>query len=269
MLTYTAAPNATGTATITVALQDNGGTANGGVDTSAPQTFTITVTPVNDAPVFTAGAEPDRGSRMPGRRRWRAGRRRSAPDPRTRAGQTLTFNVTEQHEPGAVQRRAGGRRERHADLHAGGERRRDGDDHADAAGQRRHRQRRRRSRRRRRPSRSRHRRQRRAQLHGRRRTRRCSRTPGADRRRLGDGDQRRPGGRSGQTLTFNVTGNTNPGAVQHRAGGLAGRHADLHAGRQHRPARRRSRWRCRTTAAPPTAASTPPRRRASRSPSPA
>jgi hypothetical protein len=34
-----------------VQLHDNGGTTNGGVDTSAPQTFTITVTPVNDAPV--------------------------------------------------------------------------------------------------------------------------------------------------------------------------------------------------------------------------
>ncbi len=38
-------------------LHDNGGTANGGVDTSAAQTFTITVTAVNDAPSFTKGAE--------------------------------------------------------------------------------------------------------------------------------------------------------------------------------------------------------------------
>ena len=43
--------------TVTVPLQDNGGTANGGVDTSAPQTFTITVTAVNDAPSFTKGAD--------------------------------------------------------------------------------------------------------------------------------------------------------------------------------------------------------------------
>lgn len=50
-LTYTPAPNANGTATVTVRLQDNGGTANGGVDTSNPQTFTINFTPVNDAPV--------------------------------------------------------------------------------------------------------------------------------------------------------------------------------------------------------------------------
>ncbi|MHB0969746.1 MAG: cadherin domain-containing protein [Thermoanaerobaculia bacterium] len=56
-LTFTSAPNANGTATITVQLADNGGTANGGVDTSAPQTFVITVTAVNDAPSFTKGGD--------------------------------------------------------------------------------------------------------------------------------------------------------------------------------------------------------------------
>src|SRR5207244_1820063 len=50
-LTYTPAANANGSGTVTVQVHDNGGTANGGVDTSAAQTFTITVTPVNDAPV--------------------------------------------------------------------------------------------------------------------------------------------------------------------------------------------------------------------------
>lgn len=43
-LTYAPAAGATGSATITLAVQDSGGTANGGVDTSATQTFTITVT---------------------------------------------------------------------------------------------------------------------------------------------------------------------------------------------------------------------------------
>jgi alpha-tubulin suppressor-like RCC1 family protein len=52
-LTFTTATNANGTATVTVRAQDDGGTANGGVDTSAPQTFTITITPVNDPPVVT------------------------------------------------------------------------------------------------------------------------------------------------------------------------------------------------------------------------
>jgi CSLREA domain-containing protein len=50
-LTYTPAPNAHGSAVVTISLKDNGGTANGGRDTSGSQTFRITVLPVNDAPV--------------------------------------------------------------------------------------------------------------------------------------------------------------------------------------------------------------------------
>jgi hypothetical protein len=52
-LTYTPAANVSGTSTFDVAVQDSGGTANGGVDTSATQTFTITVNAVNDQPSFT------------------------------------------------------------------------------------------------------------------------------------------------------------------------------------------------------------------------
>ena len=51
-LTYTPAVNANGVATVSVYLRDSGGTANGGVDQSATQTFTITVSAVNDAPVL-------------------------------------------------------------------------------------------------------------------------------------------------------------------------------------------------------------------------
>jgi VCBS repeat-containing protein len=54
-LTYTPAPDAFGTSTFQVMVQDDGGITSGGVDTSAPQTFTITVTGVNDAPSFLAG----------------------------------------------------------------------------------------------------------------------------------------------------------------------------------------------------------------------
>ena len=54
-LTYTAAAEANGSTLVTVTLQDNGGTDNGGVDTSIEHTFTISVTAVNDAPTFTAG----------------------------------------------------------------------------------------------------------------------------------------------------------------------------------------------------------------------
>ncbi len=56
-LTYTPAADASGIAIITVQLQDDGGTANGGQDTSAEQTFTITLLPVNDAPSFAKGPD--------------------------------------------------------------------------------------------------------------------------------------------------------------------------------------------------------------------
>ncbi|MCP4997085.1 MAG: DUF4347 domain-containing protein, partial [Gammaproteobacteria bacterium] len=52
-LSYTSAANAYGSATVSVYLSDNGGTANGGDNTSPTQTFTITVDPVNDSPLFT------------------------------------------------------------------------------------------------------------------------------------------------------------------------------------------------------------------------
>ena len=42
-LTFEPAPEQTGSATVTVVLKDNGGTANGGRDTSDPHTFKITV----------------------------------------------------------------------------------------------------------------------------------------------------------------------------------------------------------------------------------
>jgi hypothetical protein len=42
-LTFTPAKNKTGTATVTVKLQDSGGTANGGLNTSTTQTFTIRI----------------------------------------------------------------------------------------------------------------------------------------------------------------------------------------------------------------------------------
>lgn len=53
-LIYIPAADKNGSATVIVHIQDNGGVVNGGVDTSADQTFAITVTPVNDPPVNTA-----------------------------------------------------------------------------------------------------------------------------------------------------------------------------------------------------------------------
>lgn len=56
-LTFAVAPGSNGTAILTVRLHDSGGTANGGVDTSAPQVFTLTLTPVNDPPVLAVIAD--------------------------------------------------------------------------------------------------------------------------------------------------------------------------------------------------------------------
>ena len=93
-LTYTTAPNAIGSATITLTLSDDGGIANGGVDTSSPaQDFTITVNAVNDAPSFTKGANQtvleEAGAQTVGG--WATA---ISAGPADEAGQTLTFNVT-------------------------------------------------------------------------------------------------------------------------------------------------------------------------------
>ena len=63
-LTYTPAADANGTSTVSVKLTDDGGTGNGGDDESATQTFTITVTPVNDVPSFTKGPDESAPERV-------------------------------------------------------------------------------------------------------------------------------------------------------------------------------------------------------------
>ncbi|MBK9375500.1 MAG: putative Ig domain-containing protein [Holophagales bacterium] len=92
-LTYTPTPSSGGTATITITLSDNGGTANGGVDTSAAQTFTITFNHVNVAPSFTKGADQaafeDAGAQTVAG--WATA---ISPGPPVESGQTVTFNVT-------------------------------------------------------------------------------------------------------------------------------------------------------------------------------
>jgi RTX calcium-binding nonapeptide repeat (4 copies) len=56
-LTYKPVANQSGTAVITVTVKDDGGTADGGID-SLSRTFTVTVAPVNDAPTLDAIANP-------------------------------------------------------------------------------------------------------------------------------------------------------------------------------------------------------------------
>jgi hypothetical protein len=92
-LTYAPAADANGLATITVTALDDGGTANGGSDSSAPMTFTITITAVNDAPTFTAGSDQSVVSLLgaqtvPG---WATG---ITPGPADESSQNVTFNVS-------------------------------------------------------------------------------------------------------------------------------------------------------------------------------
>lgn len=94
-LTYAPAPDANGSATVTVRLHDSGGTANGGIDTSAAQSFTITIVPVNDTPGFVKGADQtvleDSGPRtVPG---WAT----VGAVPADESGQALDFLVSNDH----------------------------------------------------------------------------------------------------------------------------------------------------------------------------
>lgn len=51
---FTPAPNANGSTTFTYYAKDDGGTANGGIDTGTQYSGSITITPVDDAPVAKA-----------------------------------------------------------------------------------------------------------------------------------------------------------------------------------------------------------------------
>ena len=78
---------------MTVSAVDDGGTAFGGSDTSAPQTFTVTVAEVNDAPSFFAGGNQVEligigNQTVPG---WATG---ISSGPPAEAGQSVTFSVT-------------------------------------------------------------------------------------------------------------------------------------------------------------------------------
>ncbi|WP_165371667.1 beta strand repeat-containing protein [Pseudolysobacter antarcticus] len=93
VLTYTSAANANGSATITLVLKDDGGTANGGVDTSAAQTFVINITAVNDPPSFTKGADQTvlENSGLKTVSGWATA---ISPGPADESAQTVSFNVT-------------------------------------------------------------------------------------------------------------------------------------------------------------------------------
>ncbi len=93
-LTYTPAANVNGTATIDVTLSDNGG----GTDTSAPQSFTITVGAGGDAPTFVD--DPYAFTVTAGAGNGTVIGTVSATD--IDAGDTLTYSIQTTSTPGAV-----------------------------------------------------------------------------------------------------------------------------------------------------------------------
>ena len=92
-LTYTPAANANGTATVTVQAKDDGGTANGGNDTSPPLKFTITVKPVNDPPSFAGGADQT-VNESAGAQSVGGWAKNIEPGPPNESGQTVSFLVS-------------------------------------------------------------------------------------------------------------------------------------------------------------------------------
>ncbi|HEX8169718.1 MAG TPA: Ig-like domain-containing protein [Thermoanaerobaculia bacterium] len=93
-LTYEAAPDTNGTATFNVTLSDNGATGGSNSNTSAPQSFTITVNPINDAPTFnlstSSTAVEDSGAKSVSN--FATGMLAGPPD---ESSQTLTFNLSQ------------------------------------------------------------------------------------------------------------------------------------------------------------------------------
>ena len=99
-LTFTPAPDANGTATLTFGARDDGGTALGGVDTALVlRTTTVTMTPVNDPPRFTPGADPvvDEDSGAITVPNWAA---QISAGPADENGQTVRFAVLSNDAPG-------------------------------------------------------------------------------------------------------------------------------------------------------------------------
>ena len=92
-LSYTPAPNANGAATVEIALQDNGGIENGGIDTSATQTFLISVVAVNDAPSFAKGAN-ETAAEDSGAQTGNGWATDISAGPADEIGQTVSFAVT-------------------------------------------------------------------------------------------------------------------------------------------------------------------------------
>ncbi len=97
-LRFTPTADANGSAAISVVVRDNGGTIGGGTDTLT-RTFAVQITPVNDAPDFTAGPDQTVDSQAGPQTRaaWATG---FSPGPANESGQALqTYNVVSNTSP--------------------------------------------------------------------------------------------------------------------------------------------------------------------------
>jgi hypothetical protein len=93
-LTYTPALHANGTATITVEAQDSGSNTPPNSNTSASQQLTITVNAVNDPPSFTIAGNPAAVNEDAGAQTVASFVTNISPGPPDESGQTVTFNIT-------------------------------------------------------------------------------------------------------------------------------------------------------------------------------
>ena len=98
-LTFTPISNLSGVAYVTVVLKDDGGTANGGQDTSPPQSFAVTVQAVNQAPVFVKGPDEvvNENAGPQSFPNWATG---ISPGPPNESTQSLAFLVVSNDNPG-------------------------------------------------------------------------------------------------------------------------------------------------------------------------
>ncbi len=145
-LSFQTVAGASGTASITVTLQNSGGTAAGGNDTSTPFTFVINVTPIDQPPSFTGGPDQtatiDDGTApvsysVPWATNIAAG-------PSAESWQTVSFTVVTRTSPTSLfsvhRRHDRGGRQRDADIPDGAVRQRHRHGHGGGDGQRRYRQ---------------------------------------------------------------------------------------------------------------------------------
>ena len=233
-LSYTPVADANGSATITLHVEDDGGTADGGDDAGATDTFQITVTPDNDDPTANdddLALDEDAGTTNLDVRANDS----AAPD----TGETLTVTDVGTAAKGTTAIVSASSVSYTPDADANGT---DSFSYtiSDGNGEHGHGHR----------PRHHHRRQRRPLVHHRRRRAGARGCGGAVRARLGDGPQHRTRRRERPGPHVRDRRQHQPDPVQRRAGGEPGRHPQLHPrrgrqrlGHDHAPRRGRRRHR--------------------------